>query len=62
MSQETRIASISGELLYFRCPYQSKVMKTLEAVSHRIVYENRRYRGKNDGMRNLLMDFKVRKS
>src|SRR5690606_39846515 len=34
--QLTRITANSGEDLYFRCPYQAKVMKMLEAVSSRI--------------------------
>ncbi len=38
MPQLTRIAIISGVLLYFRCPYHAKVMKTLLASSSRIGY------------------------
>src|SRR5690606_21645557 len=34
--QLTRITANSGEDLYFRCPYQAKVMKILEASSSRI--------------------------
>jgi hypothetical protein len=33
MPQLTRIARKSGEDLYFRCPYQAKVIKTFEQTS-----------------------------
>ena len=33
MPQLTAIAVVSGALLYFRCPYQAKVMKMLENSS-----------------------------
>jgi hypothetical protein len=33
MLQLTRIASKSGEDLYFRCPYQANVIKTFEQTS-----------------------------
>jgi hypothetical protein len=36
MPQEIRIASIIGDDLYLRCPYQANVMKTLEASSIKI--------------------------
>ncbi|MCY1383344.1 hypothetical protein D9M69_714640 [compost metagenome] len=33
MPQLARIATNSGDDVYFRCPYQAKVMKTFEASS-----------------------------
>src|SRR5262245_55141415 len=41
--QLTRIAAISELCLYFRCPYQAKVMNTLEARSSTMVSMLLRY-------------------
>jgi len=38
MSQLTNIAIHNGELLYFKCPYQAKVIKIFEISKSTIVF------------------------